>query len=159
MIALDTAVRAEGIPALSLFDCVFDVFAPDQRQTCQTHVLTNAGRRKDMSLWKVDYLDLIGYPVARRGKLIIFEDNDAVIRTVIKGRSMALRHTSHTQRVVLDWLLERLREDGSMSLRHVKTQNKWADILTNAQFSGPQLTPFVSSCSRHPFYPQWYQLK
>ena len=45
---------------------------------------------------------------------------------------MALRHTSRTQRVCLDWLLERLREDGGICLRYVKTKDQTADIFTKA---------------------------
>ena len=70
--------------------------------------------------------------------MIILEDNDAVISAVIKGRSTALRHVSRTQRIALDWLLERLREDSSMTLRYVKTQDQNTDFLTKVSFSSPQ---------------------
>ena len=70
--------------------------------------------------------------------MVILEDNDAVIATVIKGRSTTLRHCRRTHRIALDWLLERLREDSSMTLRYVKTQNQNADFLTKAAFSSPQ---------------------
>ena len=103
-----------------------------------------------MSIWSVDYVDPLGFNVARRAKLIVLEDIDAVIATVIKGRSMTMRHTSWTQRVCLDWLLERLREDWSMCLRYVKTKDQTADILTKASFAGPRWDHFISLCSFHP---------
>ena len=34
----------------------------------------------------------------------VFEDNEAVIKMIIKGRSPTLRHVSRTHRVALDWL-------------------------------------------------------
>ena len=37
-----------------------------------------------------------------------FEDNEAVIKMVIKGRSPTMRHVSRTHRVALDWLLDRI---------------------------------------------------
>ena len=40
--------------------------------------------------------------------LVIWEDNEAVIKMTIKGRSTAMRHLSRTHRVNLDWLYEAL---------------------------------------------------
>ena len=41
-------------------------------------------------------------------QLYIFEDNEAVIKMIIKGRSPTMRHVSRTQRVALDWLFDRI---------------------------------------------------
>ena len=35
--------------------------------------------------------------------LYVFEDNEAVIKMIVKGRSPAMRHDSRTHRVALDW--------------------------------------------------------
>ena len=40
------------------------------------------------------------------GKMVIFEDNDAVIKQTIKGGSLNMRHIPRTHRVDLDWLWE-----------------------------------------------------
>ena len=40
--------------------------------------------------------------------LYVFEDNEAVSKMVIKGRSPTMRHVSRTHRVALDWLFDRL---------------------------------------------------
>ena len=37
--------------------------------------------------------------------LYIFEDNEAVIKMIIKGRSPTMRHVSRTHRVALDWIV------------------------------------------------------
>ena len=37
--------------------------------------------------------------------LYVFEDNEAVIKMILKGRSPTMRHVSRTHRVALDWLL------------------------------------------------------
>ena len=37
-------------------------------------------------------------------QLIICEDNEAVIKLLLKGRSIALRHVGRTHRVAIDWL-------------------------------------------------------
>ena len=38
--------------------------------------------------------------------LYVFEDNEAVIKMIIKGRSPTMRHVSRTHRVSLDWLFD-----------------------------------------------------
>ena len=48
--------------------------------------------------------------------LYVFEDNEAVIKMIIKGRSPTMRHVSTIHRVALDWLFDRtildpMRED------------------------------------------------
>ena len=35
--------------------------------------------------------------------LYVFEDNEAVTKMIIKGRSPTMRHVSRTHRVALDW--------------------------------------------------------
>ena len=43
---------------------------------------------------------------ARQEALLhVFEDNEAVIKMIIKGRSPTMRHVSRTHKVALDWLL------------------------------------------------------
>ena len=70
--------------------------------------------------------------------LLILEDNDAVIKMCLKGRSPALRHVGRTHRVDLDWLFERLREDLSVNMRYIHTSIQGADILIKGQFTGDQ---------------------
>ena len=40
--------------------------------------------------------------------LCIFEDNEAVIKMIIRGRSPTMRHVSRTHRVALDWMFDRI---------------------------------------------------
>ena len=40
--------------------------------------------------------------------LYVFEDNEAVIKMIMKGRSPTMRHVSRTHRVALDWLFDRI---------------------------------------------------
>ena len=44
-------------------------------------------------------------------KWYIFEDNEAVVKMVIKGCSPTIRHVSRTHRVALDWLFDRINFD------------------------------------------------
>ena len=43
--------------------------------------------------------------------LYVFEDNEAVIKMIIKGRRPTMRHVSRTHRVALDWLFDRINLD------------------------------------------------
>ena len=62
--------------------------------------------------------------------LYVFEDNEAVIKMIIKGRSPTMRHVSRTHRVGLDWLFDRINLDPKIQIKYIDTKNQLADILT-----------------------------
>ena len=66
--------------------------------------------------------------------LYVFEDNEAVIKMIIKGRSPTMRHVSRTQRVALDWLFDRINLDTKIQIKYIDTRNQFADILTKRKF-------------------------
>ena len=68
-------------------------------------------------------------------QLYIFEDNEAVINMIMKGRSPTLRHVSRTQRVALVWLFHRINLDLKIQIKYVDTKQQLADILTKGSFS------------------------
>ena len=43
--------------------------------------------------------------------MYVFEDHEAVIEMIIKGRGPATRHVSKTHRVALDWFFDRINLD------------------------------------------------
>ena len=61
--------------------------------------------------------------------LYVFEDNEAVIKMIIKGRSPTMRHVSRTHRVALDWLFDRINVDTKIQIKYIDTKNQLADIL------------------------------
>ena len=67
--------------------------------------------------------------------LYVFEDNEAVIKMIIKGRSPTLRHVSRTHRVALDWLFDRINLDPKIQIKYIDTKNQLADILTKRNFT------------------------
>ena len=67
--------------------------------------------------------------------LYVFEDNEAVIKMIIKGRSPTMRHVSRTHRVALDWLFGRINLDSKIQIKYIDTKNQLADILTNGNFT------------------------
>ena len=67
--------------------------------------------------------------------LYVFEDNEAVIKMIIKGRSPTMRHVSRTHRVALDWLFDRINLDSKIQIKYIDTKNRLADILTKGNFT------------------------
>ena len=67
--------------------------------------------------------------------LCVFEDNDAVIKMIMKGRSPTMRHVSRTHRVALDWLFDRINLDPKIQIKYIDTKNQLADILTKGNFT------------------------
>ena len=67
--------------------------------------------------------------------LYVFEDNEAVIKMNIKGRSPTMRHVSRTHRVALDWLFDRIDLDPKIQIKYIDTKNQLADILTKGSFT------------------------
>ena len=60
--------------------------------------------------------------------LCVFEDNEAVIKMIIKGRSPTMRHVSRTDRVTLDWLFDRINLDLPKSKSNTSTPK--TNVLT-----------------------------
>ena len=74
-------------------------------------------------------------PLCQEALLYVFEDNEAVIKMTIKGRSHTMRHVSRTHRVALDWLFDRINLDTKIQIKYIDTKNQLADILTNGNFT------------------------
>ena len=67
--------------------------------------------------------------------LYVFEDNEAVIKMIMKGRSPTMRHVSRTHRVALDWLFDRINLDTKIQIKYIDTKNQLEDILTEGNFT------------------------
>ena len=67
--------------------------------------------------------------------LYVFEENEAVIKMIIKGRSPTMRLVSRTHRVALDWLFDRINLDPKIQIKYMDTKNQPADILTKGNFT------------------------
>jgi hypothetical protein len=137
VISLDAGVRQEGIPALNLWETILDVFAPGKPSKDQKQVRQKPASRDNIYhiLEQVDYMPCNIPRSKGRGKLIVFEDNEAVIKMTIKGRSPNMRHVPRTHRIDLDWLFERIRDDPGIWIRFVRTKEQMADIFTKGSFT------------------------
>ena len=91
---------------------------------------------------------------------MFFEDNEAVIKMTIKGRSPTMRHVSRTHRVALDWLFDRTNQDPKIQIRYIDTKHQLADMLTKGNFTRDEwnnllhlfnISHFSSLCCAHNF--------
>ena len=60
--------------------------------------------------------------------LNVSEDNEAVIRMIIQGRSPTMRHVPRTHRVTLDRLFDRINLDTTIQIKYIDTKNQLADM-------------------------------
>ena len=67
--------------------------------------------------------------------LYVFEDNEAVIKMTMSGRSFTMRHVSGTHRVALDWLFDRIVLESKIHIRDIDTKRQLADILSKGNFT------------------------
>ena len=89
----------------------------------------------------IDYLDNVDFISSnvhssrKEALLYVFEDNEAVIMMIIKGRSPTMRHVSRNHRVALDWLFDGINLDPKIQIKYIDTKNKLANILTKGNFT------------------------
>lgn len=157
LIALDAALRLDGCALLYLWQLITEVYYPEvlqnEKAVHKPVAKTNqeyAPNPINQALMQVDYVPC-NVPKSRgSANLIVFEDNEAVIKMCIKGRSVLLRHVIRTHRVNLDWIFERMRTDPGMRMKYIRTIFQVADILTKGGFSADQWKTLCTLCSTSP---------
>ena len=108
---------------------------------------TRARKKSHGKIDGVDNVDFIPSNVQssrQEALLYIFEDNEAVIKMIIKGRSPTMRHVSRTHRVALDWLFDRINLDPKIQIKYIDTKNQLADILTKGNFTRDEWNHLLS---------------
>ena len=69
-------------------------------------------------------------------RLIIGEDNDALLKILIKGRNPTFRHVPRTQRVDTDFIHDVMKRDSVYAL-YINTKVQIADMFTKGSFAAP----------------------
>ena len=150
IISLDTGLRLDGLPALELWDLIVSVFGNVSRVSDRSGQPDNdvhKHRQFQKRINVTENIDSVPSNVqsARQEALLyVFEDNEAVIKMIIKGRSPAMRHVSRTHRVALDWLLDRINLDSKIHIKYIDTKNQLADILTKGNFTRDEWNHLLS---------------
>ena len=131
----------DGIPALDLWDLIVTVLHGNTHQNDQVIGDPDKSPTRKKIHGKIDDLDNVDFISSnvnssrKEALLYIFEDNEAVIKMIIKGRSPATRHVPRTYRVALDWLFDRVNLDPKIQINYVGTKNQLADALTKGSFT------------------------
>ena len=151
IISLHAGLWLDGIPALDLWDLIVSVLGDtSQHHTEQGDLLKNKHeacspphtihkrKRTQRVISDLDNVDFIPSNVNsshQEALLYVFEDNEAVIKMIIKGRSQIMRHVPRTHRVALDWLFDRTSLDPKIQIKYIDTKDRLADILTKGNFT------------------------
>ena len=151
IISLAAGLRLDGLPALDLWDLIVSVLGNtnknrierwdpllNKREICSPPHTIHKRKQSQRVINDLDNVDLIPsnvQPYHQEALLYVFEDNEAVIKMIIKGRSPTMRHVSRTHRVALDWLFDRINLDSKIQIKYIDTKNQLADILTKGSFT------------------------
>ena len=141
IISLDTGLRLDGLPGLELWDLIISVFGSVSQNSDRSGQPDSDVKKHHKSQRRIDVMkDIDSVPSNvqsshQEALLYVFEDNEAVIKMIIKGRSPTMRHVSRTHRVALDWLFDRINLDSKIQIKYIDTKNQLADILTKGSFT------------------------
>ena len=141
IISLDTGLRLDGLTALELWDLIVSVLGKVSRVSDRSEKPESDDHKHHKSHNKIDVMkDIDAVPsnvqsARQEALLYVFEDNEAVIKMIMKGRSHTMRHVSRTHRVALDWLFDRINLDAKIQIKYIDTKNQLADILTKGHFT------------------------
>ena len=179
VISLDAGLRMDGIPAVGLWDLaiVLDFFwkkkfqhretdrAMKSKQTpTPTPKRRHTAKREVEELSKVDHVVTSAKPSLFQAQLHIFEDNDAMIKMIIKVRSPTMRHVPRNHRVSLDWLFDRInldQQNQNQICGHQKDNTCWrkaiSPVMRGIIFSCFWLTSWNFRCSLAAIPIQFYK--
>ena len=141
IISLDTGLRLDGLPALELWDLSVSVLGNVSRVSDLSVKPESDDHKHHKSHNKINVMkdiDVVPSNVQstrQEALLYVFEDNEAVIKMITKGRSPTMRHVSRTHRVAFDWLFDRINLDPKIQIKYIDTKNQLADILTKGNFT------------------------
>ena len=141
IISFDTGLRLDGLLALELWDLIVSVLGNVSRVSDRSGKPESDDHKHHKSHNKIDVMkDIDAVPsnvqsARQEALLYVFEDNEAVIKMIIKSRSPTMRHVSRTHRVALDWLFDRINLDPKIQIKYIDTKNQLADILTKGNFT------------------------
>ena len=144
IISMDIGLRLDGLRALELWDLIVSVFGNVSRVSDGSGKPDNDVHKRHKSQKKIDVKeDIDSVPsnvqsARQEALLYVFEDNEAGIKMIIKGRSPTMRDVSRTQTFALDWLFDRINLDSKIQVKYIDTKNLLADILTKGNFTSDE---------------------
>ena len=145
IISLDDGLGLDGIFALDLWDLIVSALentiqTPDRPER---PAVNDKDQRSQGMTNVLNHIDCVRSNVQfshQEALLYVFEDNEAVIKMMKKGRSPTMRHVSRTHRVALDWLFDRINLDPKIKSNTSTPKNQLADIPTKGNFTRDEWT-------------------
>ena len=144
-------MRLDGIPALDLWDLIVAVLGNtnrnriergdpllNKREACSPPHTIHKRKQSQRVINDLDNVVCVPSTVQsshQEALLYVFEDNEAVIKMITKGRSPTMRHVSRTHRVALDRLFYRINLDSQIQIKYIDTKNQLTDTLTKGSFT------------------------
>ena len=153
IISLDTLLRLDGLLALELWDLIVSVLGNVSQVSDRSGKPEIDAHKRQKSHSKIDVvkdIDLVPSNVQsarQEASLYVFEDNEAVIKMIIRGRSPTMRHVSRTHRVVLDWLFDRINLDPKNPCQIHRHQKPTRRHLNQGKFHTLMESSFVFFCN------------
>ena len=138
IIALDAGLRLHGLPSLTFWDLILNTLDPIDSKPQQ--LIARADVNSSLSEETQELLNVDDVPcnipeISDRAKLLIMEDNDAVIKMCMKARAPTMRHVQRTHRIDVVSFFERIHSDSSIWIKYINTKCQLADIFTKGSFS------------------------
>ena len=140
-ISLDIGLRLDGLSVLEPWDLIVSVLGNISRISDRSVKPENGENKHHKFHNKIDAMkDIDSVPsnvqsARQEALLYVFEDNEAVIKMIIKGKKSYNEARLQYHRVALDWLFDRLGLDSKIQIKYIDTKNQLADILTTGKFT------------------------
>ena len=134
IISLDASLWMDGKPALDLWDLIVSVLHGNTNQSKQIQGDLSTPLTRKKIPGKIDDLNSVEFVSSnansshKEAMLYIFEDDEGVIKIIIKGRSPTMRYVSRPHRVPLDWLFESIwtpRSTSNTLTPRTNSQTHW----------------------------------
>ena len=104
IISLDTGLRLDGLPALESWDLIVSVFGNISHISNRTEKPVNGKNKSHNKIDAMQDIDSVPSNVqsaSQEALLYVFEDNEAVNKMIMKGRSPTMRHVSEPTELLL----------------------------------------------------------
>ena len=140
IISLDAGLRLDRIPALDLWDLIVLVLGntiqtPDRTEqpVVNCDKVQSANKRSQGTTNVLNNIDCVPSHVnsSRQEALLnVFEDNEAVIKMINKGKKPDNETCFQNPQSCSYWLFDRINLETKVQIKYIDTKNKLADILT-----------------------------
>ena len=162
IISLDAGLWLDGILALDSWDLIVSVLGntiqtPERpgRPFVNDKQVQSANKRSQGTTNVLKNIDCVPSNVQfshQEALLYVFEDNEAVIKMIIKGRSPTMRHVSKTHRVALVWLFDRMNLDPKIQIKYIDTKNPTCRHSNQRKFYTWRMESSVVFVQYQPFH-------